>query len=65
MADQSDDTLGREALRMHASGRPGKLEIKATKPLTTQHDLTLAYSPGVATPCLEIEIQRDRSLTYD
>ncbi len=42
MADQSDDALGREALRMHASGRPGKLEIKATKPLTTQHDLTLA-----------------------
>ena len=63
MADQSDDTLGREALRMHASGRPGKLEIKATKPLTTQHDLTLAYSPGVATPCLEI--QRDPSLAYD
>ena len=63
MADQSDDTLGREALRMHASGRPGKLEIKATKPLTTQHDLTLAYSPGIATPCLEI--QRDPSLAYD
>ena len=48
---------------MHASGRPGKLEIKATKPLTTQHDLTLAYSPGVATPCLEIN--RDPSLAYD
>ena len=48
---------------MHASGRPGKLEIKATKPLTTQYDLTLAYSPGVATPCLEI--QRDPTLAYD
>ena len=48
---------------MHASGRPGKLEIKATKPLTTQYDLTLAYSPGVATPCLEI--QRDPNLAYD
>ena len=48
---------------MHASGRPGKLEIKATKPLTTQYDLTLAYSSGVATPCLEI--QRDPTLAYD
>ena len=37
---------------MHASGRPGKLEIKVTTPLTTQYDLTLAYSPGGATPCL-------------
>ncbi|MFQ5765357.1 MAG: hypothetical protein ACE5GT_10525, partial [Rhodospirillales bacterium] len=48
---------------MHASGRRGKLEIHATKPLTTQHDLTLAYSPGVAAPCLEIN--RDPSLAYD
>ncbi len=63
MDDQSNEALGQEALRMHASGRPGKLEIKATKPLTTQHDLTLAYSPGVATPCLEIH--RDPTLAYD
>jgi malate dehydrogenase (oxaloacetate-decarboxylating)(NADP+) len=48
------DHLEREALEMHASGRPGKLEIRATKPLTTQRDLTLAYSPGVAAPCLKI-----------
>jgi malate dehydrogenase (oxaloacetate-decarboxylating)(NADP+) len=40
-----------EALDLHASGRPGKLEIHATKPLTTQRDLSLAYSPGVAAPC--------------
>jgi len=52
-----------EALRFHAKGRPGKLEIRATKPLTTQRDLALAYSPGVAVPCLEIE--RDESLAYD
>jgi malate dehydrogenase (oxaloacetate-decarboxylating)(NADP+) len=39
-----------EALRLHAGGRPGKLEIQATKPLTTQRDLALAYSPGVAIP---------------
>jgi malate dehydrogenase (oxaloacetate-decarboxylating)(NADP+) len=48
------DHLEREALEMHASGRPGKYEIRATKPLTTQRDLTLAYSPGVAAPCLKI-----------
>lgn len=51
------------ALELHSSGRPGKLEIIATKPLTTQHDLSLAYSPGVAVPCLEIH--RDPDLAYD
>ena len=39
-----------EALLFHSMGKPGKLEINATKPLTTQRDLTLAYSPGVAIP---------------
>ena len=43
-----------EALALHASGRPGKLEIRITKPLTTARDLSLAYSPGVAAPCLRI-----------
>ena len=52
-----------DSLLMHASGRPGKVEIRATKPLTTQRDLSLAYSPGVAAPCLEIE--RDPQLAYD
>ena len=52
-----------EALTFHSSGRPGKIEITATKPLTTQHDLSLAYSPGVAAPCLEIA--RDPSTAYD
>lgn len=52
-----------EALTFHASGRPGKIEVTATKPLTTQHDLSLAYSPGVAAPCLEIA--RDASTAYD
>ena len=37
------------------TGRPGKLEITPTKPLNTQRELSLAYSPGVAVPCLEIE----------
>ena len=43
------------ALEYHANGRPGKLEVVPTKPSSTQLDLTLAYSPGVAAPCLEIE----------
>jgi malate dehydrogenase (oxaloacetate-decarboxylating)(NADP+) len=44
-----------DALRYHFEGRPGKLEVITTKPHTTQRDLSLAYSPGVAYPCLEIE----------
>ncbi len=55
--------LERETLLLHASGRPGKIEISPTKPLTTQRDLSLAYSPGVAFPCLHIA--RDPSLAYD
>jgi malate dehydrogenase (oxaloacetate-decarboxylating)(NADP+) len=54
---------GEEALAMHAEGRPGKLEIRLTKPLTTARDLSLAYSPGVAEPCLHIH--RDPALAYD
>ncbi|MBD0275906.1 MAG: NADP-dependent malic enzyme, partial [Acetobacteraceae bacterium] len=56
-------TTPEEALAMHAAGRPGKLETRLTKPLTTARDLSLAYSPGVAEPCLHIH--RDRNLAYD
>ncbi|HET8995305.1 MAG TPA: malic enzyme-like NAD(P)-binding protein, partial [Acetobacteraceae bacterium] len=52
-----------EALALHASGRPGKLETRITKALTTARDLSLAYSPGVAEPCLHIA--RDPNLAYD
>ena len=52
-----------EALLFHSSGRPGKIEISATKPLTTQRDLSLAYSPGVAVPCLRIA--KDPSTAFD
>ncbi|MBV9758676.1 MAG: NADP-dependent malic enzyme, partial [Alphaproteobacteria bacterium] len=52
-----------EALALHAMGRPGKLEIRITKPLTTARDLSLAYSPGVAEPCKHIA--RDPALAYD
>jgi len=54
MDDKPLTALDREALLMHAAGRPGKIEITPSKPLTTQRDLALAYSPGVAAPCREI-----------
>lgn len=47
--------LKEEALRYHEMGRPGKIEVIPTKPYLTQRDLSLAYSPGVAEPCLKIQ----------
>ena len=52
------------ALEYHASGRPGKIEVKPTKPYHTQTDLSLAYSPGVAFPCLEIQQTPDDVYKY-
>ena len=52
-----------EALLFHSQGRPGKLEVIATKPMATQRDLSLAYSPGVAVPVLAIA--ENESLAYD
>ena len=43
------------ALRYHSEGKPGKIEVVPTKPYRTQTDLSLAYSPGVAEPCLSIQ----------
>ena len=60
---KEQSALYKEALAFHENGRPGKLEISPTKPLTTQRDLSLAYSPGVAAPCLAIE--EDASKAYD
>src|SRR5215216_4638126 len=57
-------TTEEEALQFHSSGRPGKLSIAPTKPLTTQRDLALAYSPGVAFPCLHIERQPNTAFDY-
>jgi malate dehydrogenase (oxaloacetate-decarboxylating)(NADP+) len=51
-----------DALNYHQSGRPGKIEVAPIKPCATQRDLSLAYTPGVAAPCLEIA--RDPSLVY-
>jgi malate dehydrogenase (oxaloacetate-decarboxylating)(NADP+) len=51
-----------DALAYHSSGRPGKIEVVPTKPHHTQYDLSLAYTPGVAQPCLKIK--EDKSLVY-
>jgi len=53
-----------EALAYHSMGRPGKIEVIPTKPCATARDLSLAYSPGVAEPCLEIEKDPDLSYAY-
>ena len=53
-----------QALRYHSHGRPGKIEVVPTKPLSTQRDLALAYSPGVAEPCREIARDPDTAYRY-
>ena len=55
--------LSQEALDYHRHPSRGKVAIRITKPTATQHDLTLAYSPGVAVPCMEIH--RDVELAYE
>ncbi len=56
-------SLREDALNYHRCGRKGKIEVAATKPCLTQRDLSLAYTPGVAAPCLDIE--KDPSLVFD
>src|SRR5512146_268649 len=57
-------TKRQDALDYHANGRPGKIAVVPTKPLANQRDLSLAYSPGVAEPCLEIKQDPDLAYTY-
>ena len=52
-----------DALLYHSQGKPGKIEVVPTKPYSSQRDLSLAYSPGVAEPCLEIE--KDPNAAYE
>jgi len=54
----------KDALEYHRQGRPGKLEVVSSKPLVTQRDLSLAYSPGVAEPCLEIAADSEKGWEY-
>ncbi|MBA8752891.1 malate dehydrogenase [Wolbachia pipientis] len=64
MNDDLDSTTKQEALKYHSrGGNPGKISIMPTKPLSTQYDLSLAYSPGVAAPCLEIA--KNPEVVYD
>lgn len=64
MKVESDDKLRIDALRYHEVGRRGKIEVVPTKPHDTQRDLALAYSPGVAEPCLEIQKDEDAAYKY-
>src|SRR5580698_9667624 len=64
MAKSKARVTDSEALAFHAQGRPGKLQISPTKPLVTQRDLSLAYSPGVAAPCLKIFENPDSVYDY-
>lgn len=57
-------SLKEEALEYHSEGRPGKIEVIPTKPYSSQHDLSLAYSPGVAEPCRQIEKNPDDAYKY-
>ncbi len=59
-----NDKKRREALVYHAKPQPGKIKIVPTKPYSTQRDLALAYSPGVAEPCLEIKKKKDNVYRY-
>ena len=64
MSDTPRRHTNDEALRFHAQGKPGKLEVVATKPLATQRDLSLAYSPGVAVPVRAIAENPDLAYEY-
>ena len=59
-----NDLRKQEALKYHAEGRPGKIEVVPTKEAKTQRDLSLAYSPGVAEPCKEIAAHKENVYKY-
>ena len=60
----STNEINSQALEYHASFPAGKFEVKPTKPLENQHDLSLAYTPGVAAPCLEIQADAHKAYDY-
>jgi malate dehydrogenase (oxaloacetate-decarboxylating)(NADP+) len=64
MSDSKSQSLYDDALEFHKMGQPGKLEVVPTKPMATTRDLSLAYSPGVAAPCLEIQKNPDTAYDY-
>ncbi|HUF57304.1 MAG TPA: NADP-dependent malic enzyme, partial [Thermohalobaculum sp.] len=64
MNQKRDDALREAALRYHEEPEPGKLAIRVTKPMATQRDLSLAYSPGVAEACMRIAAEPDDAYRY-
>ena len=60
----SDEQFRKDALEYHAANPPGKIRVVPTKPHSTQRELSLAYSPGVAYPCLEIEKDPTKAMEY-
>ena len=60
----SNAVTDQEALDFHSQGRPGKLEITPTKPMASQRDLSLAYSPGVAVPVKAIAADPQKAFDY-
>jgi len=64
MSKIKNETVRKAALDFHEFPKPGKLEIRATKPLANQSDLAKAYSPGVAEACLEIKKDFEKSGNY-
>jgi malate dehydrogenase (oxaloacetate-decarboxylating)(NADP+) len=61
---QSEESLKEEALNYHATPVPGKYTIKTNKPMNSQKDLSLAYTPGVAVPCMEINRDKENAYLY-
>ncbi len=64
MASENMKITDEEALAFHSMGQPGKISITPTKPLITQRDLALGYSPGVAVPCIKINENKDAAYDY-
>lgn len=60
----NNSSIDQQALLFHSQGQPGKVSLKPSKPLVTQRDLALAYSPGVAAPCLEIKKDINKIFDY-
>ena len=62
--NENKQTKDEAALHYHAMGKPGKIEVVPTKPHSTQRDLSLAYTPGVAVPCLVIHEDKEKAYDY-
>ena len=64
MSQENSSNLNQSALDYHQKGSPGKIQVNPTKACLTSRDLSLAYSPGVAAPCLEIAKNEEEAYKY-